>query len=508
MAGIPLVGQCLLLILLLSMLTVPVLNRDGDSRGGGTPAAGAAGRSSGSVRKLGGRHAGIRGSVGGRRRTLRRGGTSIGGHLRSLLTLGATVTRRRGGVQTVRARVAGLGGGVGLLRARLRALRGRLRRQGRGCVGSLECVAHRRSFRSGLVFVFSSRAFNRTLHQLQFIGRCTSFRQTRKRVLGGGRRRIRRGGDRLLSTEQERRRLLSGYRNRHRGLRRRGSRRRGVIGALRGRRGDVRKIVSSRGGGSTTLGTRVRGLVTRRVTHRRRVTQRGTTTRTRTGQGTRRLTHRGTRTREVRQRGRTHVTTTGTRRRQLGTRTRGTSTTRGTGTRRGTGRTRTGHITTRGGTATSARHDAGTITGTRRTSTKTVCATISRGLSSGFRDGGKQLPVPVAKRCHVIDRFKRCGIRNLANIALSGGNVGVLNAGNYTTEDVFSKRISTITGVNNACLILIHRKQCVSICYGLGSMSIGGKRGISANRRLKLMKASGVLRFRLHGRATGLGPRI
>ncbi len=125
--------------------------------------------------------------------------------------------------------------------------------------------------------------------------------------------------------------------------------------------------------------------------------------------------------------------------------------------------------------------------------------------------GEKHLPIPVAKRCVIKDRFKACGMPKLGSIHLSGGNAGCMKGTNTVTHSVFSNRISTIFRFKSAGGMLVHRNDCVSICYGLSSIHIFGKRGIGTHSVLNIVRSSNsngyILRFRLHGRARGLGPR-
>lgn len=398
------------------------------------------------------------------RALLRSAGGSIGDRLSGLTLLANRVRREEGCVDAVRDSIRALADRVTSLRGRLGGLRHSLGSGGQGCRASIRCVCHGGSIRRGLVFVFSTRGLDRACHHVHCIRRCTGFRHLRKVRVRHGRGRVTTGGERIRRAGRTGRGLLGRNRIRGTGLRVRRGRHRALLTGLRGGRGNVRDRVEGGGHSTRRLGTRVSHLVRVRVRgtegHTRRRTHEGTTTRTTTG-----------------------TTTTG------GTRHRAAKKTSHSGSARG-GRSAGGITPIRG-------FDLGGR---------------SHRLSNDFRHGQNVLPIPVANPCIVIDRCKRCTMSNLHGIGLSGGKVSVGNGPKTRTHTIFGKRISTVFRCGNLGGVLIHRNGCVSICYGLSSMSISGNDGIGAHAILNAVRASdsngAILRFRLHGRATGLGPRL
>lgn len=350
-----------------------------------------------------------------------------------------------GSIRTVRHRLASL-------RHRLGNLRGSLGSGGGGCRTSIRCLCGGGSVRRGLVFVFSTGGLKRACHHVHCIHRCTACRQLRNRRVLGGRRRVQGGGIRQRRIGTTGRDLLGRHRNRGAGLRTRRGRGHALITGLRGGREKLRNRVGGGQERTGRLGTHVSGLVTRRVRHTHGHTRRRTQHRT--------TTHGGTRN----------------------------------------GRDR----------ATKAKAAIGAGSGPLR-----ACAVdgTSQRLSNGFTTGQKGLPVPVSNTCVVADRCKRCTIRNLHGIGLSGGNVSVRKGPKTRTHTVFSKGITTMFRLGKLFGMLVHRNGCVSICYGLSSTSMGSNSVIGAGRSVKRIfssNASGkeaMLRFRLHQRGRGLGPR-
>lgn len=409
-------------------------------------------RSGGLVGRLRDGHNTLRGRVTRSRALLVAAGGSIKDRLGNLTTLAKRVRRHGHCVLAVGGSIRSVRHRLSSLRHRLAHLRHSLESGGGGCRSSIRCLCGGHSVRRGLVFVFSTGDLTRACQHVHCMHRCTACRHLRNRRILGGRRRIGHGGARLRRIGITGRKLLGRHRRRGIGLRTRRGRRGLLMTGLGGGRQNLRGRLGGGHHRTGRLGTHVSHLVTRRV--------RGTH-----GHTTRRTHHRTT----------THG-----------------------GTNRGA----------RGATATSAP----TGPGTRPLRACSVDGTSHR-LSKGFTGGHNGLPVPVAKTCVVADRCNRCSIRNLHGIGLSGGNVSVRKGPNTRTHTVFGNGITTIFGLGKLFGVLIHRKGCVSICYGLSSTSIGRNSSIAAGRALKRVfssKTSGnhaILRFRLEGRGRGLGPR-
>lgn len=412
-------------------------------------------RSGGLVGRLRDGHNTLRRRVTRARSLLGGAGGSINDRLGKLTTLAKRVRREGHCVVTVGGSIRTMNQRVTKLRQQLEKLRQSLGSGGGGCRSSMRCLCGGGSIRRGLVFVFSTGDLKRACHHLHCIERCTACRHLRKRRVLGGRRRIGHGGGRLRRIGITGRGLLHRQRNRGTGLRTRRGRGHRVITNLRGGRGKLRDRVDGGQHRTGRLGTGVSGLVTRRVRHTHGHTRRRTHQRTTTHQGT----------------------TTG---------------------RDGSSSAKNNAIPTGGGTR-PLRHFA--VDGT------------SHRLSNGFMDGENGLPVPVAKPCVVADRCKRCTIRKLHGMGLSGGKVSVRKGPNTRTHTVFSKGITTIFRLGKLFGMLVHRNSCVSMCYGLSSTSIGSNSAIAAQRTVNPVFSSNdsgkqaILRFRLHERESGLGPR-